>query len=91
MITSFKPDIFKQLPGINTAQFSAGNPTNKDNIISETFPFIMNSGFLSTATTQGLRMVHKSFTNEILDQKSAYQDNQLLWPSLYTFEKILNA
>ena len=93
MITSFKPNIFKKLPGINNPSSLSIDKDKNGNVSGiGILPFVANFGFLPTAKTQGLRMVCKSFNErDILDQKEAYKNNKDLWPSLHTIEQILQA
>ena len=66
MITSFKPNMFKKLPGINNAEALSISGL-------EILPFVANFGFLSASETQGLRRVCKSFNErDILDQTRAF-------------------
>ena len=92
MIISFRPDIFKKLPGINKPSSPSIVKDSNNNIYGiGILPFVANFGHLPTAKTQGLRMVCKSLKNDILDQQIAYQNKQPLWPSLHTIEQVLQA
>jgi len=90
IITSFKPNMFKKLPGINKASSLSIEDRNGNVFGIGILPFFANFGFLSASETQGLRRVCKSFNErDILDQKEAYKNNKDLWPSLHTIEQIL--
>ena len=74
MITSFKPNMFKKLPGINKASSLSIDRDRSGNVSGNgILPFVANFGFLSASETQGLRMVCKSFNErDILDQTRAF-------------------
>ena len=93
MITSFKPDIFKKLPGIiKPSSLSIVKDSNNNISSIGILLFVANSGFSSASETQRVRMACKSFKErDILDQKIAYKNNKDLWPSLHTIEQILQS
>ena len=89
MISSFKPDIFKKLPGINKPS-SLSIVKDSDGNVSGIgiLPFVANLGYLPTDDTQRIRSGCTSLKNDILDQQIAYRNNKHLWPSLHTIEQI---